>query len=40
VVASFVLNDAHNAALPGFETLDDGLARAAKLLKILAHLLS
>jgi predicted nucleic acid-binding protein len=31
---------AHNAALPGFETLDEGLARAAKLLKIPARLLS
>ena len=31
---------ARNAALPGFETLDETLARAAKLLKIPAHLLS
>jgi predicted nucleic acid-binding protein len=29
-----------NAALPGFETLDEGLARAAKLLEIPARLLS
>jgi predicted nucleic acid-binding protein len=31
---------AHNAALPGFETLDERLARAAKLLRIPARLLS
>ncbi len=31
---------AHNAALPGFETLDEGLARAARRLKIPTHLLS
>jgi predicted nucleic acid-binding protein len=30
----------HNAAVPGFETLDEGLARAAKLLKIPARVLS
>ena len=30
----------HNAAVPGFETLDEGLARSAKLLKIPARLLS
>jgi predicted nucleic acid-binding protein len=30
----------HNAALPEFETLDEGLARAAKLLRIPARLLS
>ena len=30
----------HNAALPGFETLDETLAQAAKLLKIPARLLS
>ena len=29
-----------NAALPGFETLDEGLAQAAKLLRIPARLLS